>query len=787
MYRFGSFLLNPATRELREQGELVALPARAFDCLAYLIEQRTRAVGRDELIAAVWGRAEVSDALLSHTIVKLRRSLGDTGNQQRTIRTVPRFGYRWIGEIETLASAAAAAPTVPEPEPAPPTQAASPAGAGEAAPLNAPSSRWRGWLALLALLSALALVFAGLNLRAPSRPAEPARDGSSEAPAATPATAALVLPADVEAADEWRWLRLGLMDLVAMRLRDGALPTLSSESVVGLLQQRDPAAGEPLHDAALVQVATLRVQPRVRQQGARWHVRLDAVGVQRTLSVEADADDAIGAAREASDRLLRKLGRTTTTLTSAPASRALDELLQRSGAAMLADQLDHARDLIRAAPADLQRAPRVEQRMAQIELRAGDYPAVEQRLQALLDRLSAASEPALRARALITLAAAHVRQNQPTQAAELYEEAIALRKDAGDHEALGISYLGRGLVLARDGRLDEATAELSRARIELETIGDRLGVASVDVNLGDFQLLRHQPAAALTIFSHAVQAFEQLGAREGRAYALVQQAVAQRELLDFSAALATTQRFWPADAHTSNARLRWRLTVARATALADSGGDDEAALLVARVLAESDPRGDAATRAQAQALAAQLAWRRDEPATAAQAAGAALLPALRDAEPALYLRTQVLHARALRVSAREAEADTATRAVVAAAKGDDWAMIYARLAEAEQSAAAGRRAAALEQHAEALRLAERFDVPEDLVAVASPGVAALIEASQLDAARTVAGRIARWADRDLRAATAQAQLFRALGEEDAALKAEQAVERLAAGRKPVAG
>ena len=130
LYRFDRFLLNPATRELLDDGVLVALPARAFDCLAWLIEHRDRAVGRDELIAAVWGRAEVSDALLSHTIVKIRRCLGDTGNQQRTVRTVPRFGYRWIGAIEVVpvedavplapAPASAPAPTrTPEAAPVP--------------------------------------------------------------------------------------------------------------------------------------------------------------------------------------------------------------------------------------------------------------------------------------------------------------------------------------------------------------------------------------------------------------------------------------------------------------------------------------------------------------------------------------------------------------------------------------------------------------------------------------------------------------------------------------------
>ena len=60
-----------------------------------------------------------------------------------------------------------------------------------------------------------------------------------------------------------------------------------------------------------------------------------------------------------------------------------------------------------------------------------------------------ARDSALRARVLITLAAALVRQDQPARAAELYEEAIELRRDAGDHEALGVALLGRGVVLAQ--------------------------------------------------------------------------------------------------------------------------------------------------------------------------------------------------------------------------------------------------------------------------------------------------------------------------------------------------
>src|SRR5690606_8717630 len=111
------------------------------------------------------------------------------------------------------------------------------------------------------------------------------------------------------------------------------------------------------------------------------------------------------------DRLLHELGRRPGA--SAPATApALEHLLQHAGAAMLADQLDEALALVEAAPPELQAEPRVQFRLAQIDLRRGDYPAVEQRLHALLDGLDAQREGALRARVLITLAAALVRQDQ---------------------------------------------------------------------------------------------------------------------------------------------------------------------------------------------------------------------------------------------------------------------------------------------------------------------------------------------------------------------------------------
>jgi DNA-binding winged helix-turn-helix (wHTH) protein/tetratricopeptide (TPR) repeat protein len=103
-YLFGEFELNPASRELLRNGQPVALRPKSLECLIYLIEHRDRAVGRDELISAVWGRVDASDTVVAQTLLRARKALDDTGNQQAVIRTVPRFGYRWVAPIREVAT-----------------------------------------------------------------------------------------------------------------------------------------------------------------------------------------------------------------------------------------------------------------------------------------------------------------------------------------------------------------------------------------------------------------------------------------------------------------------------------------------------------------------------------------------------------------------------------------------------------------------------------------------------------------------------------------------------------
>jgi len=76
LYRFDDFQLDPRSRRLTFRGEEIGVEPRVFDVIVYLVEQRERAVGRDELIAAAWGRVDSSDATLAQAILKARRLLG---------------------------------------------------------------------------------------------------------------------------------------------------------------------------------------------------------------------------------------------------------------------------------------------------------------------------------------------------------------------------------------------------------------------------------------------------------------------------------------------------------------------------------------------------------------------------------------------------------------------------------------------------------------------------------------------------------------------------------------
>jgi TolB-like protein len=121
-FLFENNVLDGDLRELSCNGAAVPLQPQVFDLLLYLVSQRARVVSKQELISRIWSNRLVSDSALNSRINAARKALGDDGAMQRLIRTVPRKGFRFVGEVREE-GAALPAPAA-EARPAPPRLAA---------------------------------------------------------------------------------------------------------------------------------------------------------------------------------------------------------------------------------------------------------------------------------------------------------------------------------------------------------------------------------------------------------------------------------------------------------------------------------------------------------------------------------------------------------------------------------------------------------------------------------------------------------------------------------------
>ena len=99
LYSFEDFSLDTARRELRRSGALIPLQPQVFDLLEYLIRSRERVVSKDDLLAAVWKGRIVSESTLSTRINAARSAIGDSGEEQRLIRTAHGKGFRFVGVV----------------------------------------------------------------------------------------------------------------------------------------------------------------------------------------------------------------------------------------------------------------------------------------------------------------------------------------------------------------------------------------------------------------------------------------------------------------------------------------------------------------------------------------------------------------------------------------------------------------------------------------------------------------------------------------------------------------
>ena len=114
-FLFANHTLDTDRRELRRGSESIAVEPQVFDLLVYLVRNRDRVASKDDLVAAVWGGRIVSDSTLTSRISAARKAIGDSGEDQMLIRTIPRKGLRFIGTVHTQPDIAEALPAIGPP------------------------------------------------------------------------------------------------------------------------------------------------------------------------------------------------------------------------------------------------------------------------------------------------------------------------------------------------------------------------------------------------------------------------------------------------------------------------------------------------------------------------------------------------------------------------------------------------------------------------------------------------------------------------------------------------
>ena len=819
-YLFGEFELNPASRELLRNGQPVALRPRSLECLIYLIEHRDRAVGRDELISAVWGRVDASDTVVAQTLLRARKALDDTGNQQVMIRTLPRFGYRWVAPIREVATpwdagveetadadgrvadtasstlyAEASCETAANDDEgeaavvdgldvdaldieglevqqedvdaplaleAPETIGADVEAATRVAPATARRRLRRiGLPVLFALVMALGLGFLLYSRHEAEGPAQAANDAVLVMPAA-------VVPMDSENA----WVRLGGMDYMAARLRSSGINVLPSEQAMRLSAAIEgDAPGVAREKLLSLSGARWIAMPEVRKEGAGWRVRLHLFGAGAEQWVEARGSTALAAAAEAADAWLRQLGGQGE---KGPPPSPMIERLHRLDAEILEGRLQEARRLVRSWPPAERGDPRVLYREGRLEFRAANLDTSAVLFQRALDQASN-TDVETKVGALLGLGGVE-RNRGNLAAAELrFTQALALAQtlptDRINSRLVGFAYQGRGIVHAQQGELDASIRDMGQSLVWIQRSGDQVALAVNGHNLGKAEALRGDYLQALREYDRSIEIFERFRVEDYLANSLHEKAELQMAFARPGEAWASARRAADLTPKLEDDGLAVLILATKARIQLAQGRMRDAG----DTLAGMRSRGAQDTDPVLRELLLRLALARGELAEARKFAGSA--PSSMDTGDGLMLA-------AVQAALRVGDLPLAKTWLSSDASVDEqdarYHTVALELARALIARAEGDAANAL-RHAERAAGVSGMS-PEAEIQTGVVQAMVLLDARQYDAASAIMGRLEKYAETDYRVAWTMRTLYRALGDQRTAAAAFERANALRGDR-----
>jgi DNA-binding winged helix-turn-helix (wHTH) protein len=792
-YRFNDYELIPDTRRLLHAGADVAIGIRVFEVIAYLVQNRQRAVGRDELLSAVWGRIDGGDATLAQAVLKARRALGDDGETQNCIRTVSRFGYQWVAP--TVEGSGEVLPPVGAPQPDPggndrigiehveePRAHVERADAEIARTANLFANRRNLWIPALAAsaILAAALVFVWKHQRVAPTAETTAHD---VAKGSVPGLI-LVLPAVVHsAAVDDGWMRLGVMSLSAQ-----ALAGVPGHAVVpdetALAAAAHAGANAGVEQLRAATGAAIVISSEASRVGEDW--RLDATVFNADGSAQLDsarAGDPIAAAGNLAHSLRQLLAPEGAGDADEAVAPDVLALAAHMKAAILEAQNGRALTLLANAPKPLAQSPQIVLLQAEALTQLGRAPEAIDALRPLVDgAVAAPTTPHWLPDAWTALGDSELARGNPAQAEAYFRRAIQLDAVA-NRRSLGLAWRGLGIAQVVRNDLEGAEQSYLRARLELEPVGDRLLLARITDGLGYIATTHGRMADALMLYEQAASMGAAAGLNETELGSQLNVAQAHQSLLHHSVALEKLDALLPRIQSVDYPALHRFGSIAYANALVETGAWSKARAELARLAATSeDASKDAVMDVRLDEAQIDLALG-DAQAAIALARDVHREHAAESApDQRLEAGAALLGGYVLAGEREAADALVADKGAWAPANARAPARVHALIAQAAWSAQRGDAAGAIDRYQQALALAREFATPLLLRETALPYANFQLAAGAVDAARATASLVGPYAEDDFEIAVLMARVAAAARDPDLARSYFAQAHRLAGER-----
>lgn len=450
-FHSGDCVIAPATRRLLRSGAEVEIEAKAFDLIVLLVGNHERALGKQEIVAALWGRRPITDAALSQLIYKARRACGDDGEQQRMIRTIYGRGLQWIAPVRIVASRPPAAATLP------PATAAT-EGANRSQTRSLPRKRLFVLPAALALVVLCAALAWWLLLR-----------GTAHTAPALPRVALLPIEnATGETSQDW--IARGLPGLIGSLLDESrGLDVIDPLEVAHAWDFTVPPGSNRTEHTRTVTGAAVVVGGKLGKLGSLYQLTLHVergTGQPSYIVLTGVEPSALGIA--AVPRIRRTLLPSAPPATFSGPSPSDPYLAQTFARGMDAAMHGHWADAkpyfalcVKETPAFMP----CKLRLGQAQGHSDQLPEAHQTLQSLLAEARQRRDGHMAAQALVGLGGIELIRNNAADALRQLQQAAPLAREAGNVEletSIALKSANAAAVLKRTALAEESLAQARR-------------------------------------------------------------------------------------------------------------------------------------------------------------------------------------------------------------------------------------------------------------------------------------------------------------------------------------